>query len=166
MNNTQSLQRGTRPTVIKVQLGDVVNILRPDMVSKDKSYVSQSRPHIVVELKPDGSFIGIPFSTSCDGWGERVINETFYKGVGGRTDDGWLCPNRTKSFTVNDLRRTEQLTYLRWKQGHIPVKSEWMELVNLITRRWVNFKKDYPSGLRFRKPYPEVTNSSYEHYNG
>jgi hypothetical protein len=166
MTNTQTLQRGIRPTTIKVQLGDVVNILRPDMVSQDKSYVSQSRPHIVVELKSDGSFIGIPFSTSCDGWGEKVINETFYTGVGGRTDDGWLCPSRTESFTINDLRRTEQLTYLRWKQGHIPVKSEWMELVNILTRRWNNYKRIHGPDIRFYKPYPVVTHSSYEHYNG
>jgi hypothetical protein len=165
MNNSLTLQRVTRPKTYNVQLGDVVNILRPDMVSPDKSYVSQSRPHVVVELKPDGSFIGIPFSTSCDGWGEKVIKETFFKGVGGRTDDGWLCPNRTNLFTVDDLRQTEQRTYLRWKQGHIHTDSSWYGLIQQISRRWVNFKNDHPSGVRFFKPYPVVNSSSYEHYN-
>ena len=165
MKNSQTLQRGIRPTVIQVQLGDVVNILRPDMVSPDKSYKSQSRPHIIVELKPDGSFIGIPFSTSCDGWGEQVINETFYRGVGGRTDDGWLCPNRTKLFNTSELHRTQQLTCYRWKQGHIPVNSKWMKLVFTLVRRWNNYKQHNPKGLRFLKPYPVVQQSSYEGYD-
>jgi hypothetical protein len=143
----------------------MVNILRPDMVGKDKPYITQSRPHIVVELYPDGTFLGIPFSTSCDTYGERPSSEVFPRGVGGRTQDGWLCTNRTKSFTVNDLERTERLTYLKWKQGHIDVHSPWMGLIFKLTRRWVNFKRVFPNGIRFHRPYPDVIESSFTKYD-
>lgn len=162
---TQTLQRPTKPqTDYKVQIGDVVNILRPDMVSPDKSYQSTSRPHVVVEIYPEGDFLCIPFSTSCDGWGERVIDELFPKSLGGRTEDGWLCPNRVKSFWVSDLQETERVTFLKWKQGHINTKTSWFDLIYKLTTRWVNFKDRNPH-FRPSKPYPVVQSSSFTDYD-
>lgn len=152
----------------KVSIGDVVNILRPDMVSrKGLPYKSMSRPHIVVELKGNGSFIGIPFSTTCDCFGEQVMDEVFPEGVGRRTEDGWICPNRTKLFTIDDLNETEEKTFLRWKQGHIKPSSYHFDLVIRITKRWNNFKVQHP-GVHFGrtdKNYPIVHRSSFLHFD-